>query len=194
MPVVAVPVAGVGIVLGIAVAAHSSGPASPANDPTSPMVLADQAAAPATSPLAPNSPGPDPEENSTRPAPAHVKTSGGRMSDANGATVYTFSGDKPGVSNCTGACAKTWLPVRSPGGKPQADTGLSQSALGSMQRPDGSQQVTLDGLPLYYYAGDGAPGAAAGQGKNDFGGTWTAVAPPAPSGKPGAAPSTTGTK
>jgi predicted lipoprotein with Yx(FWY)xxD motif len=191
---VAVPVAGVGVVLGMTVAAHSSGQAAPTSDPTSPTVVADQAAAPGTSPLAPTSPGKDPEESSTRPAPAHVKASGGHMSDASGATVYTFSADKPGASTCTGACAKTWLPVRSPGGKPQADAGLSQSALGSIQRPDGSQQVTLDGLPLYYYAGDGAAGAAAGQGKNDFGGTWTAVAPPAPSGKAGAAPSTTGTK
>jgi predicted lipoprotein with Yx(FWY)xxD motif len=101
------------------------------------------------------------------------------MTDANGTAVYTFSGDKPGVSTCTGACAKTWIPVRSPGGKPQPGTGQTQSALGNIQRPDGSQQVTLNGLPLYYYAGDTAAGSAAGQGTSSFGGTWTAVAPPA---------------
>ena len=177
MPVVAVPVAIVGVVLGVTAVAHSP---FLAPSQTAPTVLADQAAAPGTPPLAPTSAGKDPEESMTRPTPAHVKSSGGRSSDANGATVYTFSNDTPGVSTCTGACAKTWLPVRSPGGKPQADTGLSQSAIGSIQRPDGSQQVTLDGLPLYYYAGDTARGAAAGQGKNDFGGTWTAVAPPPP--------------
>jgi hypothetical protein len=70
--------------------------------------------------------------------------------------------------------------VRSLGGKPQPGGGLPASALGSIQRPDGSDQVTLYGLPLYYYAGDSGPGAAAGQGRGAFGGTWTADAPPAP--------------
>lgn len=49
--------------------------------------------------------------------------------------------------------------------------------LGSITRTDGTRQLTIDGLPLYTYAGDSKPGSTAGQGVNGSGGLWWAVSP-----------------
>jgi predicted lipoprotein with Yx(FWY)xxD motif len=43
------------------------------------------------------------------------------------------------------------------------------SLLGTIDRPDGSVQATYDGFPLYYFAGDAAPGDANGE---SVGGVW----------------------
>jgi hypothetical protein len=43
-----------------------------------------------------------------------------------------------------------------------------------VKRPDGTEQVTYKGMPLYTFAHDTAPGQANGQGIKDVG-TWTAV-------------------
>ena len=44
--------------------------------------------------------------------------------------------------------------------------------MGMITRSDGVKQVTLNGYPLYYYAGDKAPGQATGNGA---GGTWHVI-------------------
>ncbi len=46
--------------------------------------------------------------------------------------------------------------------------------LGTLVRSDGSVQVTYGGWPLYFFAGDEAPGDINGQGVNDV---WFVVAP-----------------
>lgn len=53
-------------------------------------------------------------------------------------------------------------------------TGVEQSLVGKVKRPDGKWQVTLAGWPLYRYAKDQSPGDTEGQG---VGGTWYAAAP-----------------
>jgi predicted lipoprotein with Yx(FWY)xxD motif len=40
---------------------------------------------------------------------------------------------------------------------------------------NGLHQVTVDGLALYTYAGDSAPGVADGNNLTSFGGTWRVV-------------------
>jgi hypothetical protein len=54
----------------------------------------------------------------------------------------------------------------------------SSSALpgkvGTVVRPDGTEQLTYDGMPLYTYAGDTKPAQASGQGVE---GVWFAVTP-----------------
>lgn len=98
--------------------------------------------------------------------------------DDHGGTLYTSSTDGVRRSNCRDACARTWLPVVSRGGKPQAGGGIDPSDVGSILRDDGTYQVTVDGRPLYHFAGDGGPGQARGQGRQEFGAVWSAATPP----------------
>src|SRR6202042_1288036 len=50
------------------------------------------------------------------------------------------------------------------------------SDLGTITRSDGTKQVTYDGHPLYYFAGDSGAGQANGQGSDNFGAKWWLVA------------------
>ncbi|MDZ7728985.1 MAG: hypothetical protein U5Q44_12740 [Dehalococcoidia bacterium] len=82
-------------------------------------------------------------------------------------TLYIFEMDEAGVSNCTGDCAAAWPPLTvAEGEEPTAGDGV-EGELGTIERDDGSQQVTLDGQPLYYWASDEEPGDATGQGVQD---------------------------
>jgi predicted lipoprotein with Yx(FWY)xxD motif len=45
-------------------------------------------------------------------------------------------------------------------------------SFGLLKRPDGTLQVTYNGMPVYRYAGDSGPGQSNGQG---IGGVWFAV-------------------
>ena len=79
---------------------------------------------------------------------------------------------------CTGSCTQIWLPLAAPSsGQPTAGDGVS-GKLGTVKRPDGKLQVTLDGRPLYRFAQDSQPGKATGDNATDsFGGqqfTWHA--------------------
>ena len=49
--------------------------------------------------------------------------------------------------------------------------------LGSSKRDDGTTEVTYAGHPLYYYAGDTAPGDANGNNLDQFGAVWYALTP-----------------
>lgn len=85
-----------------------------------------------------------------------------------GRAVYLYFADSQGQSNCTGQCAEMWPPVLAENGKPQVDDpSIDQAKLGTIQREDGTQQVTYDGHPLYFYAEDAGPGEAEGQGVNN---------------------------
>ena len=73
--------------------------------------------------------------------------------------VYVFDSDPiaGGLSNCYGGCAAAWPPVYV-----TDDTASGVSNLGSITRSDGTQQVTYEGRPLYFYAGDQNPGDRSG--------------------------------
>jgi predicted lipoprotein with Yx(FWY)xxD motif len=66
-------------------------------------------------------------------------------------TVYTDSRDRHKVSTCTGACARTWVPVVTTAA-PHAAAGLPSSDIGTIRRTNGALQVTYDGKPLYLYS------------------------------------------
>ena len=85
-----------------------------------------------------------------------------------GMTLYIFTNDEPGVSNCTGGCADNWPPLTVEGDDVAAGEGVTGD-LAVIERDDGSQQVTYDGQPLYYWANDSAPGDATG---HEVGGVW----------------------
>ena len=96
--------------------------------------------------------------------------------DSQGRTVYLFQKDAGSTSTCSGECAVDWPPVTTKG-QPTAGDGVSASKLGTTKRPDGSQQVTYDGHPLYRYQGDQRAGDANGQGLTAFGAAWYVVSP-----------------
>ena len=91
-----------------------------------------------------------------------------------GMTLYAWTADTAGVSTCTGQCAQTWPPLSvASGASPVLGTGI-QGTLSQIKRPDGTLQVALNGIPLYYFAGDKAPGDTKGQG---IAGKWYVVGP-----------------
>jgi predicted lipoprotein with Yx(FWY)xxD motif len=102
------------------------------------------------------------------------------LTNAKGFTLYSFAPDTPTKSNCNGACATFWPPVKGP-----ATASGVKGTFGTIKRSDGSTQATFDGHPLYTFAADTAPGQAKGNGLNENGGVWheittSGTAAPAP--------------
>jgi predicted lipoprotein with Yx(FWY)xxD motif len=89
--------------------------------------------------------------------------------NAHGMTLYHLSGEGKGKFICVNAlCVKHWPPVSA------SATTSAVSGLGTVKRPDGTEQLTYNGEPLYTFAGDSAPGQVNGGGTVD-GGTWSPV-------------------
>lgn len=143
----------------------------------------DAAGGTATSPAAPET---TTEETETTTEQTPTETQGGAavisvaetelgevLVDGEGFTLYLFDEDSEGVSNCSGGCAETWPPV-TVDGEPSAEEGADESLLGTIERDDGSTQVTYAGQPLYRYAPDAAPGDVTGQAVGDV---WWVVDP-----------------
>jgi predicted lipoprotein with Yx(FWY)xxD motif len=130
---------------------------------------------------------------------------GAYLVDAAGTSLYLSKADIPGKkSTCYGACAEVWLPFLTQS-KPQVSEEADKSLLGTIERKDGSIQVTYDtdktqaskeadkallgtierkngsmqvtynGWPLYYFLKDVGPGDTRGQGVNGFGAEWYLV-------------------
>jgi predicted lipoprotein with Yx(FWY)xxD motif len=108
---------------------------------------------------------------------ATANSSGGAyLTNGSGRAIYLFLADSKDKSACSGACASAWPPVTTTGA-PTASGSAQASDLGTITRSDGSKQVTYDGHPLYYYAGDTGAGTDNGQGIDGFGAKWWLVAP-----------------
>ena len=102
------------------------------------------------------------------------------LTNAKGFTLYSFAPDTSTKSNCNGACAQFWPPLKGP-----ATAAGVKGTFGTIKRSDGSTQATFDGHPLYTFAADTAPGQAKGNGLNEQGGVWheittSGAAAPAP--------------
>ena len=104
------------------------------------------------------------------------------LANSRGLTLYYYTEDKPGsgTSVCTGGCATAWPPLAAP---VKAPAGVHlPGPLGMITRPGGVKQVTINGFPVYLYAGDKSPGQDTGNGVE---GSWhvikihSAAAPPA---------------
>jgi predicted lipoprotein with Yx(FWY)xxD motif len=94
--------------------------------------------------------------------------------DGKGMSVYFFGKDTAGsgTSACSGQCLVNWPPVPSASSTPTVDGVTGE--LGTITATDGSTQITLNGLPLYYFKGDSAPGDVNGQKVQDV---WWVVSP-----------------
>ncbi|GAA4553350.1 hypothetical protein [Pseudonocardia xishanensis] len=119
-------------------------------------------------------------------------TAVGTVVTTDGFTVYRFAkdGTAPSEPTCLAECAAQWPPVHGDG--QPALQGIPSGLVGTVGRPDGTQQLTLNGWPLYRYAGDTRPGDAKGEG---VAGAWAAMgangspASNGPAASPAAAPS-----
>ena len=97
---------------------------------------------------------------------------GSYLTDAKGMTLYWFKKDSPGKSACAGPCVEKWpIYYRE---KVAAGEGTKEGDFGTITREDGKKQTTFRGYPLYYWAGDKAPGDAGGQG---VGNAWFVIDP-----------------
>ena len=102
--------------------------------------------------------------------------------NGDGKTLYALSAEKGGKFVCTDSkCLGAWQPVD---GNAKGDVG----SLAMVNRPDGKQQATYKGRPLYTFSGDKAEGDANGEGVKDVG-VWHAVTV---SGKPASGSSGSG--
>lgn len=94
------------------------------------------------------------------------------LTDQAGRTLYMYTKDDVGLSNCYGGCAAAWPPLMA-----QSDPALPADlpgVVGTTQRNDGGSQITYNGMPLYYWAKDQKPGDTTGQ---NVGGVWFVVSP-----------------
>ncbi len=90
------------------------------------------------------------------------------LTGEDGKTLYYFANDTaPGVSTCEGGCITNWpLFTVEEGDTVVAGEGVT-GVLATFPRADGTMQVSYDGRPLYYFAGDQAAGDVNGQGRGD---------------------------
>lgn len=77
------------------------------------------------------------------------------VANTHGLALYTWNRERDGKIRCTRACAKMWPPVL----VMKDDMVVKHvkgvmGTLGTIARPDGHVQVTLDKRPLYTYSGD----------------------------------------
>ena len=146
------------------------------------VLIAIYACAPTPTPVPPtavptNPPPPTAVPATAAPAATTASTTGGKpvalqlvkndtlgtfLADGDGNTLYMYTKDTKGTSNCYDNCAKAWPPLIA-ADKPTLQTGVMDSLIATTQRKDGSAQVTYNGWPLYYYAKDTKPGDTVGQ-------------------------------
>lgn len=100
-------------------------------------------------------------------------TAGPVLTDGDGRVLYLFTRDERNTTNCSGQCAVTWPPLMTDGA-PIAGAGVAANQLRTIARPEGGQQVTYNGWPLYYFRQDAAPKETKGQ---NVGGNWFVVSP-----------------
>lgn len=93
--------------------------------------------------------------------------------DGDGMTLYLFTEDPPGESVCFDDCLAAWPPLLVDG-EPSVGEGVDETLVGTLERDDGSTQVTYDDAPLYLWASDEQPGDVTGQ---DVQGVWYVVSP-----------------
>lgn len=155
-----------------AVVAACSNPGATAGPPTAAPATAAVTSAPATS-------GPATAAPTTAAAGLTIEarqdaTLGAFVTGKDGMTLYVFTADSGGKSACNGDCAAAWPPLTVAAASDVAAGSGVTGTLGTITRDDGKLQVTLGGLPLYYYSGDKVAGDTTGQGLFE---KWYLVSP-----------------
>ena len=103
------------------------------------------------------------------------------LATSEGLTLYVSDQEQGQVLCASSACEAIWVPLTMPSGQQPSAPGELAGELGTVQRPDGSSQVALDGQPLYTFSFDNDAGDANGDGESDsFDGvdfTWHVATP-----------------
>jgi predicted lipoprotein with Yx(FWY)xxD motif len=102
-------------------------------------------------------------------AVANAPGAGAYVTDATGRAVYVIDAPDGVAFTCGGACATEFDPVIGTAVIAAGTTGLEASSIGTRPLPDGRQQVTYDGKPLYFARADMAKGDTKGQGTKSYG-------------------------
>ena len=123
-----------------------------------------------------NAPAPTTSASTTADLSTAQSSLGTIVVDSKGRTVYLFTQDtnNPPKSNCATGCDSVWPPVMAPASGTPTLSGVDSSKVGTVTRPDGSKQLTLNGWPLYEYEGDSAAGDVKGENVQS---SWFAVTP-----------------
>jgi predicted lipoprotein with Yx(FWY)xxD motif len=115
----------------------------------------------------------EPEGEATPVSLGEATGVGKILVDEEGMTLYYFQKDQKGSgkSKCEGACAEAWPPLITEG-EPEAMAGVKAAMLGTIEREDGTTQVTYAGWPLYTFVEDKKPGEDNGTDSKAFGASW----------------------
>jgi len=82
--------------------------------------------------------------------------------DSKGMSLYYYTKDKTGDSDCNGNCLKAWPAFYVP--TVSVSPSLDAADFGTITRADGAKQTTYMGWPLYYWVRDKQPGDITGEG------------------------------
>ncbi len=104
-----------------------------------------------------------------------VKTipGGSYLAGPNGKTLYVFTRDVPGKTNCAGQCLTAWPPLLQEDGQEIEADAAADGTFDTIDTPSG-QQVTYNDAPLYYFAADADANAISG---DKVGNVWFLARP-----------------
>ena len=105
----------------------------------------------------------------TGPAKISKTAMGQMLADADGMTLYTYSRDMTGYSNCNDQCASVWVPMT------PAVGAVASGDWSIILRDDGKPQWAYKGKPLYRFSKDAAAGDMTGDGADK--GRWQVAKP-----------------
>ena len=106
------------------------------------------------------------------------QTYGEFLVDSDSMSLYLFKADSAQTgSQCYDACADAWPPMIAQGQAQAGDPAVQSGMIDTIERRDGSMQVTYGGWPLYYFQQDQQPGDTQGQDVMGFGAEWYLVSP-----------------
>ena len=98
---------------------------------------------------------------------------GSYLTGPDGKSLYVFTRDVPGTSNCSGNCLDNWPPLLLADGQSVEPPEDATGEFDSIETASG-EQVTYNGAPLYFFAAD----AAAGDTNGDLvGNVWFLARP-----------------
>ncbi|MEN3977130.1 hypothetical protein [Emcibacter sp. SYSU 3D8] len=106
---------------------------------------------------------------SAAPVKVGETDAGAVLTDSEGRTLYTYTRDMPGHSNCNDACATAWPPLLA------ADKDKASGDYKIIARDDGKKQWAYKDKALYRFAKDAAPGDTSGDGLDK--GKWQIAKP-----------------